>query len=135
MENLVLPILVVVVLAIGAVMNYVDGKPERKERVLKVVGKALALIVATVAISILFGGVLYGAFAEEEIPWQDAVANGSVEVEFNGETAYLVVFTTEEGEVLSYFDDTEIVKGTKLHVKISPYGETIDAEKEEEVCK
>ena len=131
MENLFLPILVVVILAIAAVVNYVDGKPERKERVLKIIGKALILVVATVTISILFGGILYGAFAEEEIPWQHAEANGSIEVTLDGETQYFVVFTTEDGNVLSYFDDTEIVKGTQLKVKVSPYGETLDAEKEE----
>lgn len=131
MENMVLPILVVVVLTIAAVMNYIDGKPERKERVLKIIAKALALIVSVVAISILFGGVLYGALAEEEIPWQHAEANGSIEVTLNGKTVYFVVFTTDDGEVLSYFDKTEIVKGTHIRVKISPYGETLDAEVEE----
>lgn len=131
MENLVLPIIVIVAVAITAVANYVDGKPERKDRVIKIITKALAVTIAVVTISILFGGVLYGALAEEEIPWQHAVANGSVEVEFNGNIEYLVVFTTEDGCVLSYFDDVEIVKGTRLRVKISPYGETLDAEVEE----
>ena len=85
MENLVLPIMVVVILVIAAVVNYVDGKPERKEHVLKFIGKVLILVVATVTISILFGGVLYGAFAEEEIPWQHAEANGSIEVTLDTE--------------------------------------------------
>ena len=91
-----------------------------------------------IAILALFVFVVLGSLAyAEETGWQNATVNGSVEVESDGETLYLVVYTTDDGYVLTYFDDSNVVKGTRIKVNITPAWETIDAElikvEEEEV--
>ena len=127
MENLFsfIPFAAIVVAAVFAVLYSIDKKLAKKIAI-----RTAVFVVAVIAFALIL--TLHGvARAEKEIPWQHAVVNGSVEVEFNGDIEYLVVFTTEDGYVLSYFDDAEIVKGTRIRVKISPYGETLDAEVEE----
>ena len=84
---------------------------------------------AVIAVLALFVFVLLGGLAyAEETGWQNATVNGSVEIESDGETSYLVVYTTDDGYVLTYFDDCNITKGTRIRVNISPAWETIDAE-------
>lgn len=95
---------------------------------------------AVIAILALFVFVVLGGLAyAEETGWQDATVNSSVKVVSDGETLYLVVYTTDDGYVLSYFDDNSIIEGTRIKVNISPAWETIDAElikviKEEVKC-
>lgn len=97
----------------------------------KTAGKAAIKTVMFVMAVLLVAAMLAipGIVRAEE--WQGATVNDSVEVTLDGETMYLVVYTTDDGYVLSYFDDCELVKGIRIRVKISPYGETLDAELEE----
>ena len=103
---------------IGIAINAFATKVSENPRWLVVIA-ILALFVFVV-----LGGLAYA----EETGWQNATVDGSVEVESDGETLYLVVYTTDDGYVLSYFDDSNIIKGTRIKVNITPSWETIDAE-------
>jgi hypothetical protein len=60
-----------------------------------------------------------GSKAEKaESKWQRAVVDSSTKVEYDGEIAYLIEFTTNSGEVMSYYDDNNLPKGTELEVFI-----------------
>ena len=98
----------------------------------KTAGKAAIKTVMFVMAVLIVAAMLAipGIVRAEE--WQGATVNGSVEVSVDDEPLYLVVYTTDDGYVLSYFDDTELSKGTRIRVVVSPYGETVDAEVEEE---
>ena len=89
--------------------------------------KLLVAIVVAMFLVVFLGSLAYA----EESEWQGATVNGSIEVTVKGETLYFVVYTTDDGEILSYFDDTELQRGTRIKVLISQSWETLDAEVEE----
>lgn len=114
---------------LGIAINEFATKVSENPRLL------IVIAILTLFVFVVLGGLAYA----EETGWQNATVNGSVEVESDGETLYLVVYTTDDGYVLSYFDDNNITKGTRIKVNISSAWETIDAElikviKEEVKC-
>ena len=120
--SLYLPFVALVALVVFGVIWAVNPKTAGKAAI-----KTVMFIAAVALVAILLA--IPGLVRAEE--WQGATVNGSVEVTVKGETLYFVVYTTDDGEILSYFDDTELQKGTRIKVVISPYGETLDAEVEE----
>ena len=113
----VVAMLVLVGMGINKLAEKVSENPKR----------LLVAVVVALFVFVFLGSLAYA----EESEWQGATVNGSVEVTLDEETVYIVVFTTDDGNVLSYFDDASVTKGTHLKVKISPYGETLDVEVEE----
>ena len=124
MENLYqyAPALVVVIALVFSIVWAISPKAAKKAAI-----KTVMFVVAVAIVAILLA--IPGLVRAEE--WQYATVNGSVDVSVDGEQLYLVVYTTDDGYVLSYFDDCEIVKGTRIRVIISAYGETLDAEVDE----
>lgn len=125
MENLslYLPFVALVAMLVFGVIWAISPKTAGKAAV-----KTVMFIAAVLLVAILLA--IPGLVRAEE--WQEATVNDSVEVTVDGERLYLVVYTTDDGYVLSYFDDCEIVKGTRIRVMISPSWETLDAEVVEE---
>lgn len=124
MENLslYLPFVALIAMLIFGVIWAISPKTAGKAAIKTVMFVMAVLLVAAML-------AIPGIVRAEE--WQCATVNGSVEVTLNEETMYLVVYTTDDGYVLSYYDDCEIVKGTRIRVMISPSWETLDAEVEE----
>lgn len=120
--SLYLPFVALVALVVFGVIWAISPKTAGKAAVKTVVFIAAVLLVAALL-------AIPGLVRAEE--WQEATVNDSVEVTVDGELLYLVVYTTDDGDVLSYFDDCEIVRGTRIRVMISTYGETLDAEVKE----
>ena len=125
MENLslYLPFVALVAMLVFGVIWAISPKTAGKAAV-----KTVMFIAAVLLVAILLA--IPGLVRAEE--WQEATVNDSVEVTVDGERLYLVVYTTDDGYVLSYFDDCEIVKGTRIRVMISTSWETLDAEVVEE---
>ena len=120
--SLYIPFVALVALVVFGVIWAISPKTAGKAAIKTVVFIAAVLLVAAML-------AIPGIVRAEE--WQDATVNGSVEVTLDGETMYLVVYTTDDGYVLTYYDDTELSKGTRIKVLISPSWETLDAEVEE----
>lgn len=123
MENLFcyIPALIVVVALIFGIVWAINPKAAKNAAIKTVMFIAA---VALVAFILMIPGLVRAE------GWQEATVNGSVEVSVDGEQLYMVVYTTDDGYILSYFDDCEIAKGTRIRVIISAYGETLDAEVE-----
>ena len=124
MENLYqyAPAMIVVIALVFGIVWAISPKAAKKAAI-----KTVMFVVAVAIVAILLA--IPGLVRAEE--WQYATVNGSVDVSIEGEPLYLVVYTTDDGYVLSYFDDCEIVKGTRIRVIISAYGETLDAKVED----
>lgn len=120
--SLYIPFVALVALVVFGVIWAISPKTAGKAAIKTVVFIAAVLLVAAML-------AIPGIVRAEE--WQDATVNGSVEVTLDGETMYLVVYTTDDGYVLAYYDDTELSKGTRIKVLISQSWETLDAEVEE----
>ena len=102
MENLslYLPFVALVAMLVFGVIWAISPKTAGKAAV-----KTVMFIAAVLLVAILLA--IPGLVRAEE--WQEATVNDSVEVTVDGERLYLVVYTTDDGYVLSYFDDCEIV--------------------------
>lgn len=91
-------------------------------------GKVVALTAAVVVITVLFGGVFYGAFAEDlfdEIEVEEFVA---VEpVLFDGEALLLISFEYH-GDILSWYEEGEFYPGSIYKLTIFNGVEVVGAE-------
>jgi len=108
-------------LVVGGVKLVVDYITKHKDKIKHNVKMAVAIVICTLVLvlALLIPGAVRGEEAQRDPVWVRATVNGSVEVVYYGKPAYMVIATSNEGEILSYFGSNEVQRGVRIWLYVN----------------